>query len=519
MNNTDDLKRLLEGQINDPSDACKSCRRTATDFLLEKHHSGFLPYGTCSGCACQKYARHDPTHKALAKDKKWTILAALVIGEDWEKASERLALYPKEAERVCGSHSDDNFDSLEGEYEERSALYFAVENHAPLDLIQKLAKAAPNEICNVFYNYQLFSRELGWGPPEIEEHTFRSPLQLAIYKATDSDLSVEMVKSLLKVYLEDASRAKSLPYKSLVALDQAWDKIRKPISIALSRGMPIDKNIFQVLAKGNENRFSILKRCWETLLLLYRALHYKTLDQDQSVLQAITFAQTCRECPKALFRFAVKMYPEELETVDPSSGNLILHSLSAKLKHLDTPSSAQDLDFRPKPSYVDYDEGPFEDLIEELEGHYEIPRIKIVSEICPRTAAIPNRDGSLALHIAIRAGRKWADGVSQLVSAHPDALKCVEPSGPMRGMTPFMQAATLEAENESYYECDCWEANNLDLIYNLLRRCPEPSVLFPSPESKSPSRNNKNESDCGANEGTGERDDCLFKPAKKKRRV
>jgi len=304
--------------------------------------------------------------------------------------------------------------------------------------------------------------------PEHYDCEYSSPLQLAVSMAEKSDASVEMVKILLRAHLEKWG-ASRLHHRILATLEQAYKAVQGMISTVLSKKqvLPSGNEIFRA-TDNNGERCREWKRCWEGLHLLHHAIHFKCIDdENQSVLEAIACARTFKECPEDLLRFALKMYPGELE-----KSNAILHLLAEQTKRPSRPRSLEHADFHPRPSYYTEDDdefyyefgipgvGPFYDFIRTVLDNqsYKPKHLQIVLDACPRAAGLYNQGGMLPLHVAICSGRSWKSGVGALVSAYPQGLKLQERT--QLGLVPFQLAATCEDPS-------------LDLVFKLLRSCPE----------------------------------------------
>jgi hypothetical protein len=70
--------------------------------------------------------------------------------------------------------------------------------------------------------------------------------------------------------------------------------------------------------------------------------------------------------------------------------------------------------------------------------------IEKLVELNPRAASQPDDTGKLPLHLASETGKHWAEGVSAIYEAYPDAIREVETNE--RGWTALQMAAASENE-------------------------------------------------------------------------
>jgi hypothetical protein len=107
----------------------------------------------------------------------------------------------------------------------------------------------------------------------------------------------------------------------------------------------------------------------------------------------------------------------------------------------------------------------------------EATKILRLLEMYPKASLAVNARGQLPLHLAVRAGVPWGEGLSELVARSPDALDVCDP---VSGLYPFMLAATAVAETCSDEasggkEEDENDWNVLSGVFRLV--CSNPSLL------------------------------------------
>eukprot|EP00541_Cyclophora_tenuis_P018677 CAMPEP_0116578112 /NCGR_PEP_ID=MMETSP0397-20121206/21517_1 /TAXON_ID=216820 /ORGANISM="Cyclophora tenuis, Strain ECT3854" /LENGTH=136 /DNA_ID=CAMNT_0004107449 /DNA_START=73 /DNA_END=483 /DNA_ORIENTATION=- len=86
------------------------------------------------------------------------------------------------------------------------------------------------------------------------------------------------------------------------------------------------------------------------------------------------------------------------------------------------------------------------------------PVLSIFAEMFPKAAHVTNREGRLALHLAIDCGKTFSTGILSLICAAPESLETMDPK---TELYPFQQAATPDCKAP------------LTTVFELLRAKPE----------------------------------------------
>jgi len=410
---------------------CDECGRTMAKVASQARNPRLLPYGTCSACDEPNYFK--PNKKYVEKDEDYgTVLASDCYYEMWDAVRERVKLFPKEAKPV--PYRD-------------SALYLATSFQAPQDVIHAIALAYPKAISSP----RVLSG-IDWTP--MHEFLFGCDLDMEALKTFKLLQRLDPNRRGLEVGDEDDENA----------LEAIWYRIWNAVEHSLERGSSLeeDPTPFDLTIEWdgeiNQDEFRV---GWKIFCRAYKGLYYREVrGRKQSILRALAGCHTHYECPDMALRFAIKMYPEELKRTN-KTGNFPLH-IAAKSKQW----------ARAIPDDCSWYEPPSHPL---PRAPYKAEQIRILAEASPQAAQIRNLQGSLPLHLAIKAGRKWDGGVQSILETYPAAV--ISKDGES-GLFPFMLAAMFANERECCdLEVNDWDDkevdHTVDLTYRLLRACPE----------------------------------------------
>ena len=194
-------------------------------------------------------------------------------------------------------------------------------------------------------------------------------------------------------------------------------------------GQPLYKRLFAPWAskqlpvtKPDKVRNEMHKDRWMKLVLTVRAAHVHM--SGETDIQPELHVALRVACPfPVLIRF-VELYPEQASMLMMTDSCYPLHFFL--LRHDVTRES--------------------QSVVQSLISAYP----EAINRCC---------QGRLPLHLAIDSGRKWENGVEDIVYAGPNNLDCVDPHS---GLVPFLQAASLPS-------------TDLSSVFSILRE--NPAVL------------------------------------------
>jgi ankyrin repeat protein len=200
----------------------------------------------------------------------------------------------------------------------------------------------------------------------------------------------------------------------------------------------------------------------------------------------VVHAAASVDCPRAVVRIASKVYPNELNQRDEHGRTPLMIAASAPIYEVrDLSDKGYTLE-----DFV-YDEGTDGTVIEPGMNNTNLAQAGSTIEGVPSTesgsggypsviqilleanhtspthgAHIPDPSGRLPLHLALSSGKRWNEGVQQLIAAYPDAVSLPDRSSKLY---PFMLAAScgLDMDVTSTYEI---LRLNPCLIENLCKR-------------------------------------------------
>ena len=204
------------------------------------------------------------------------------------------------------------------------------------------------------------------------------------------------------------------------------------------------------------------------------------------------------DCPRAVVKIACLLYPHQLEEMDDEGRTPLMLAAQApvfKLRDLsdegftlledvvygnetsDEPTSSSSLSESHNNRNNDNDQEEFG-----AAGSAHPSVIEIVLQASLEhgyfSALWPDKHGQLPLHAALQSGKKWNEGVKELVEAYPEALGVQHP--PTK-LFPFLLAAEDDPDN-------------LDTVYHLLRHSPSLMSEILSKQRKGSNNARKGES-------------------------
>ena len=244
-----------------------------------------------------------------------------------------------------------------------TALHEATMNDAPLDAIDALLKAYPEAT--------LVQDSDGW-----------TPLHTSCY----FDASYETVQRLVEANLaavhvfDEENRLPLHLIHEVISL--RWDsEVREALHseyVTDIRNVLNDEDLLRVRAKAK---------------LLVKAAYHGSIENPlpgNKVWRPLHACAGVDRCPVSLMELATKGNSHLLKESD-EDGNLPLHIAAANLKFTD--------DKRERFNSVAY----------------------VVAEY-PEAATVRNKKGDLPLHLAVRSGKTWEQGVESILNAYPGAV-------------------------------------------------------------------------------------------------
>mmetsp|Transcript_23742 Transcript_23742/g.35646 ORF Transcript_23742/g.35646 Transcript_23742/m.35646 type:complete len:406 (-) Transcript_23742:592-1809(-) len=221
----------------------------------------------------------------------------------------------------------------------------------------------------------------------------------------------------------------------------------------------VEQNIRDMMsARGKQDLVGVLGSWWRKIELMLRCTAQLTLDtrEGENCKWRCIHALAAVNCNPRLLRFAVKIFPEQVEERD-ERGRLPLHIACRKtcaynLEPADLNQNDGDLNASSSCTSSDCNGQANEKLFPtEL-----ISILNPLLESHPQSASIPDKAGRLPLHLAIVRGRSWHSGVELLFRAAPDVISKRDVE---TGLYPFQLALASKK-------------SDLTTAYRLLRASP-----------------------------------------------
>lgn len=343
-------------------------------------------------------------------------LIDLVQSYDWAGALARIAAFPSE---VHGQGA-----------EGRTPLHLACENDAPAVVVQALLKAHPSA-----------SIEVGTSN--------MTPLHIA---CSSSNASVHVVRMLLE--LGDPQQARLRDVDGDTPLHAACRcGASLPVLEVLLRNNPaaVHERDFEGLTPllrlwvryfvvlGNDAVESVrgpgdvtgaIGQAWKKTELLLKCAHKGSLLQEEMGFRAV-HAAAAVDCPRPVVKMAVHVYPHQLSEKDENGLTPLLIACQArvfKVRDLSDEGYALEDIVHGDEDEV-YGMGSFEQS-DDAGQQPSVIEILLNANQADATAmaCVPDPLGRLPLHIALETGKKWNEGVRDLIEVYPDSLTTPDPT-------------------------------------------------------------------------------------------
>lgn len=371
--------------------------------------------------ACGRFSGFS-AYGGVSEDSDDTLLMRYCVRRDWDSASRRLAYVPREADYVSSNQRNN------------TALWEAVQNQAPIELIQSLVDAYPGAV----------SVERGgfWCPLR------RSFLYIPIENSTSYNLT-EYFLGVCKILLEADNRDLQtvlliLSRSSSIWANITWCHISAVLRTAANR--PASESMEDVLTYAEDGKVAPgqIDLAFRLLSLFVKSDRQVSLTEDLSVrlVHAVAGCPDRVLCLRSLWQLTLRFYPQQLTQPD-ENGDCPLHiAVSAAIRSDPPVCFVLAHDF-----FLDNKE-----VIETL------------LRVRPDAATFRDRKGNLPIHRALACGKTWTGGVKALVAASPGALN-VRDSDKM--IYPFMLAG-LGDDRDISTSFELLRANP-DVLANLRR--------------------------------------------------
>jgi ankyrin repeat protein len=220
-----------------------------------------------------------------------------------------------------------------------------------------------------------------------------------------------------------------------------------------------------------------LGEAWTKTEVLLHCAHFGSLEYFNSqhtqsrTLQRpdsgafLVHAASAVDCPRAVVKIATIFYPEQLNQKDELGRTPLMLAAQApvyKVRDLSDDGYEEDMIYDEIENGVETNENDAGETSSTQPSVIEI-LIEANQVDASSTACIPDNLGRLPLHATLLAGKKWNEGVKQIVQVFPEALAITEPilSGAATSqLYPFMMAAHGDGAD-------------VDTTYELLRHSPQ----------------------------------------------
>jgi len=392
---------------------------------------------------------------SAGEDDWHTQLQALIEAYDWVGVMERIYTNPEEV-------------AVRG-YQDRRALHIACEHDAPAVVVQALIAVYPEATsivgtsnmnplhitCSSSKALLDVVQVLLEGGSGVETSMQDVDGDTPLHAACRCGAPVDVLELLLRwnsnvVHLRD--------YEGLTPLLRLW--VRYYVILG-------SEAIEAVSAPEQVN--GILSEAWNKTQLLLKTAYHGLVDLPPGMRFYPVHAAAAVDCPRAVLRIAILLYPEQLELKDNDGNTPLSVAISAPIyKVHDLSEDGYDMNRM----YGFTDDEPEQDnntnnedtsQQQESANASNCPSvIEVILETNTNPAKITDNEGRLPLCQAIIERKSWKDGLKAIIDAYPDALSLKDST---TQLFPFMLAAVSDDNNPN--------DNCLDTIYRLLKANPE----------------------------------------------
>ena len=150
----------------------------------------------------------------------------------------------------------------------------------------------------------------------------------------------------------------------------------------------------------------------------------------------VVHAAAAVDCPRPVVKIATIIYPQQVDEKDANGLTALLIAAQAPIfKVRDLSDEGYLLEDRIHGDITDEDENNQED--DDTSGQPSV--VDILLSASAFTACVPDPEGRLPLHVALESGKRWNQGIKDIISCYPDALSIPDSQ---TGLVPFQLAAS-----------------------------------------------------------------------------
>lgn len=405
---------------------------------------------------------------------KDTVLSSMIESSDWASVLARISSHPVETHAVHAHN--------------RRPLHLACADDAPAVVIQALLKAFP-EAATMVGTSGMTPLHLTCSSAHASVHVVRVLLELGdhsqcecrdldgdtpLHAACRSGAPYEVLDVLLRA---NPTAVHERDYEGLTPLLRLW--VRYVVTLG-------DDFLDSIRCEGDLT--GELGEAWKKTELLLRCAYEGSIGDSKNnnsnrnmtnnnfsgtsgdkntMHQYVVHAAAAVDCPRAVVKIAARLFSCQLGARDSQGLTPLLAAARAPVfKVRDLSDDGYLLE-----DMVHGDESGCSDDEDEVnDSQSSVIEILLIANQAEASAAacIPDLSGRLPLHLALESGKKWNQGICNLVEVHPDSLACLDTA---TSLYPFMLAAQ-------------GEVSDLSTVYQILRL--NPSVMCDVREGKIP---------------------------------
>ena len=333
--------------------------------------------------------------------------------------------------------------------EGRTPLHIACDSDAPAVVISALLKAYP-EASILTGTSNMNPLHITCSSLHASVHVLRVLLEFGCYEQfsmrdLDGDTPLhaacrcgapmEVMEILLRHY---PAAVRVRDYEGLTPLLRLW------VRYFVILGDDVINSVQSVADLNGE-----LLGAWRKTELLLRCAYLHNLSSNSNArFFSMLHAAAAVDCPRPIVKIAARVLPHLLHVRDDDGRTPLMVACDAPVyKVRDLSDEGFSLE------HVVYGDNPVEVMETddvELSGHATVIEILLQNNHSGAShgAAVTDPSGRLPLHIALNAGKRWHQGVRDLVECYPDSVKVADQSSKL---FPFQLAAS-KADLSTCYE-------------------------------------------------------------------
>jgi len=257
-----------------------------------------------------------------------------------------------------------------------------------------------------------------------------------LHNACRCGAPIEVLEILLRAYPDAVNQR---DYEGMTPLVRLW------VRYFVILGNDVIQNF-----KGPNDMTGELGEAWSKTELLLRCAYHGPLPPEGTDLPpfSVVHAAAAVDCPRPVVRIATIIYPHQVMEQDKEGCTpLMVAAKSPIYKVRDLSDAGYMLE-----DQIHGDVTPdYDNILEDEDTSGQPSVIDILLEASTQAARIRDSSGRLPVHLALKTGKRWNQGVKELIRCYPEGLHV---PGPSTKLVPFQLAAWgTKTDLNTLFEC------------------------------------------------------------------